>query len=109
MAFFAPGADRVALVDRSYKQHNPVGAKGARVAGSAISITSGHEALELPAAGVRAAMAVAARRRVPNPLRAMAGAGTMQYCHRQRLLYNGRRRRSPRRAWRRLRWPDRMC
>jgi predicted SnoaL-like aldol condensation-catalyzing enzyme len=33
IAFFAPGADRVALADPSYKQHNPAFVKGARDAG----------------------------------------------------------------------------
>ena len=33
MAFFAPGADRVALADPSYKQHNPAFIKGGREAG----------------------------------------------------------------------------
>jgi predicted SnoaL-like aldol condensation-catalyzing enzyme len=33
MAFFAPGADRVALADPSYKQHNPAFVKGGREAG----------------------------------------------------------------------------
>lgn len=32
MAFFAPGADRVALADPSYKQHNPAFIKGGREA-----------------------------------------------------------------------------
>jgi predicted SnoaL-like aldol condensation-catalyzing enzyme len=33
MAFFAPGADRVALADPSYKQHNPAFVKGGKEAG----------------------------------------------------------------------------
>jgi predicted SnoaL-like aldol condensation-catalyzing enzyme len=33
MAFFAPSADRVALADPTYKQHNPAFLKGAREAG----------------------------------------------------------------------------
>jgi predicted SnoaL-like aldol condensation-catalyzing enzyme len=33
LAFFAPNADRVALADPSYKQHNPAFVKGAREAG----------------------------------------------------------------------------
>jgi predicted SnoaL-like aldol condensation-catalyzing enzyme len=33
MAFFTPGADRVALADPSYKQHNPAFVKGGRDAG----------------------------------------------------------------------------
>jgi predicted SnoaL-like aldol condensation-catalyzing enzyme len=33
MAFFAPNADRVALVDPSYKQHNPAFVKGGKEAG----------------------------------------------------------------------------
>ena len=33
MAFFAPGADRVALADPSYKQHNPAFIKGGKEAG----------------------------------------------------------------------------
>ena len=33
MAFFAVGADRVALADPSYKQHNPAFIKGGREAG----------------------------------------------------------------------------
>ena len=32
MAFFAPNADRVALADPSYKQHNPVFVKGGKEA-----------------------------------------------------------------------------
>ena len=33
MAFFAPDADRVALADPSYKQHNPAFVKGGKEAG----------------------------------------------------------------------------
>lgn len=33
LAFFAPNADRVALADPTYKQHNPAFVKGAREAG----------------------------------------------------------------------------
>ena len=33
MAFFAPDADRVALADPTYKQHNPAFVKGGREAG----------------------------------------------------------------------------
>jgi predicted SnoaL-like aldol condensation-catalyzing enzyme len=33
MQFFAPGADRVALADPTYKQHNPAFVKGGREAG----------------------------------------------------------------------------
>ncbi len=33
MAFFAPGADRVALADPTYKQHNPAFVKGGKEAG----------------------------------------------------------------------------
>ena len=33
LQFFAPGVDRVALADPSYKQHNPAFVKGAREAG----------------------------------------------------------------------------
>ena len=33
LQFFAPGADRVALADPTYKQHNPAFVKGAREAG----------------------------------------------------------------------------
>ena len=33
MAFFAPNADRVALADSTYKQHNPAFVKGGREAG----------------------------------------------------------------------------
>ena len=33
MAFFAPNADRVALADPTYKQHNPAFVKGGKEAG----------------------------------------------------------------------------